>query len=315
MPGCRTRPRPMQPAWLWGKIGDVALYDPSDAVIRPLMTAYWSSQGWREPPAKLDDDALDRLVRSGLMFVDGQKQSHDAWVAESRSAVREVEPAEVGAAFLTSLASHRLDLRSALGSFAVARHLPAHNYSPLHGLCRVCGLSSNQDSDRNVMSFERFKWAGVRRDDLTYVALDLHLFQRAPRLPLSKGDLILGRRLLDAIASAPPDCTAPKLARSLTFIKGNKDERRVLLEILAVAGVLEAPEHPGYRERFVDMSRREHTDAHFEDSTYPLWWLRGRHGVNGAAIREWFPDLFRPAARSTATSQPPARRPRASPHA
>lgn len=212
-------------------------------------------------------------------------------VAESRSAVREAEPAEVGAAFLTSLASHRLDLRSALGSFAVARHLPAHSYSPFQGRCRVCGLSSSQDADRNVMSFERFKWAGVRRDDLTYVALDLKLFRQAPHLPLGKGDLVLGRRLLDAIASVSPDDTAPKLARSLTFIKGNKDERRVLLEILAVAGVLEAPEHPGYRERFVDMSRREHTDAHFEDSTYPLWWWRGHHGVNVDAVSEWFPDL------------------------
>lgn len=281
----------MQPDWLWCKIGDVALYDPSDAVIRPLMTAYWSSQGWREPSAKPDDDALDRLVRSGLMFLDDQTQSHDAWVAESRSAAAEADPAEVGKAFLTSLTSRRLDLRSALGSFAVARHLPTHNYSPLQGHCQVCGLSSNQDSDRNVMSFERFKWGGVRRDDLTYVALDLRLFQRAPRLPLGKSELILGRRLLDAIASAPPDCTAPKLARSLTFIRGNKDERRVLLDILAVAGVLETPEHPGYRERFVDMSRREHTGAHFEDSTYPLWWWRGRHGVNGDAINEWFPDL------------------------
>lgn len=269
----------------------MALYDPSDAAVRPLMKAYWSSQGWREPPAKLDDDSLDRLVRAGLMFVDDQTQSHDAWVAESRSAVWEAEPAEVGAAFLTSLVSHRLDLRSALGSFAVARHLPAHSYSPLQGRCRVCGLSSSQDADLNVMSFERFKWAGVRRDDLTYVALDLKLFRQAPHLPLGKGDLVLGRRLLDAIASAPPDCTAPKLARSLTFIKGNMDERRVLLEILAVAGVLEAPEHPGYRERFVDMSRREHTDAHFEDSTYPLWWWRGRHGVNVDAVSEWFPDL------------------------
>ena len=255
------------------------------------MTAYWSSQGWREPPAKLDQESFDRLVSAGLMFVDDQTRPHDAWVADARSAADGIEPAEVGTAFLTSLASRRLDLRSALGSFAVARHLPTHNYSPNHGRCRVCGLASSQDADRNMMSFERFKWAGVRRDDLTYAALDLELFHRAPRLPLGEGDLVLGRRLLDAIASAPPDFTAPKLARSLSFIKGNKDERRVLLDILAVAGVLETPDHPGYRERFVDMHLREHTDAHFEDSVYPLWWWRGRHGVNLNAVSEWFPDL------------------------
>jgi hypothetical protein len=52
-----------------------------------------------------------------------------------------LSPAEVGEAFLASLTSRRLDLRSALGSYAVARLLPEHSLTPVpyDGSRAICG--------------------------------------------------------------------------------------------------------------------------------------------------------------------------------
>jgi len=52
----------------------------------------------------------------------------------------------------------------------------------MSGACAVCGLNEREvEIDWDVMNFERFKWGGVRRDDLTYVWLDLRQFAAADR--------------------------------------------------------------------------------------------------------------------------------------
>ena len=103
------------------------------------------------------------------------------------SSTREGVPIEdATSCFLASLTSRRLDLRSALSSYVLARRLEQHAFvkGPGHisGACAVCGLNEREvEIDWDVMNFERFKWGGVRRDDLTYVWLDLRQFAAADR--------------------------------------------------------------------------------------------------------------------------------------
>jgi hypothetical protein len=272
--------------------GVVSTYDVSPGAVRPLLSMYWTSDGWREPPVIPVDRDFESAVQAGVMFREIPVRRHDEWVSAVRLAAADLRPEDVGASFVTSLASRRLDLRSALGSFAIARHLPDHEYAPgEQHRCGVCGLASEEDQDRNILNFERFKWGGVRRDDLTYIALDLDLFARAPRLHLSSGDISTGRALLTALVTAAPGDTAVKAAASLTLVKGNKAEREALVEILSVCGVLESREHPGYRTGFVRYDRRESTGAHYEDHFYPMPWWRGRDGISAEAVHEWFPFL------------------------
>jgi hypothetical protein len=115
------------------------------------------------------------------MFDGTYDAPHDEVVDAAIAARDALSEDEVIAAFVSSLTSRRLDLRSALGSFAVARHLKRHAHDPgSSGPCRTCGLRADErDIDRNVMSFERLKWGGVRRDDLVYVAFDLEQFASA----------------------------------------------------------------------------------------------------------------------------------------
>ena len=102
---------------------------------------------------------------------------HDGWVRAAVAAASTVTAQEAAGAFLSSLTTRRLDLRSALGSYALACHLREHPFTIPRDLiydgyapvgpddCAVCGLRGREagEQDLNVFKFERFKWGGVRR--------------------------------------------------------------------------------------------------------------------------------------------------------
>ena len=226
--------------------------------VQTLEHAYWSSAGWRDPPATPPEDELAHAVDAGVMFDGTDDAAHDEVVDAVLAARDALDEDEVRGAFLASLTSHRLDLRSALGSFAVARHLERHAHDPdSSGLCRTCGLRAEQrDIDRNVMSFERFKWGGVRHDDLVYVAFDLERFAAADHPEATSDDRALLGELLDELEAAPPKTTAAKAAAGLLrALKGNKAERAVLIDILGLCSVLQTSEHRGRGEVFPPRDR------------------------------------------------------------
>lgn len=109
---------------------DMSSYDVSAAALRPLMQTFWTSKGWRSSVALPAADVPAAAIRSGVMFDQPRQLGHDGWVEAARAAAAAVSASEISAAFLVSLTTRRLDLRSALGSFAVARHLVAHRYTP-----------------------------------------------------------------------------------------------------------------------------------------------------------------------------------------
>lgn len=165
---------------------------------------------------------------------------HVSGVQRTREVVASTSVESVGAAFAASLSSRRLDLRSALGSYAIGRHLPVHPYDGHADVCATCGLREHTRQDQNVLNFERFKWGGVRRDHLAYVVFDLEQFQSAPKLEPTSADLEILRQLLDLLSAAPTTMTAVQLAAEAQVVPGNRDEREILLELLAVSGVLDA---------------------------------------------------------------------------
>jgi hypothetical protein len=91
-------------------------YDPSPTALKLLFDMYWSAQGWRMPPQQpsVDDHAV--LLAAGLLLPPFDETSHDELVDRVRQLVSVTEQRMVADAFLASLGSRRLDLRSALGS-------------------------------------------------------------------------------------------------------------------------------------------------------------------------------------------------------
>jgi hypothetical protein len=270
---------------------------PDDAIapvdrraLKVLFATYWSPGGWRDgdrpaPPA----EDFEYAKQVGVMF-DPIRLSHDDVVKRARAAVKGVHRRAVADAFIVSLLSHRLELRSALGSFAVFQHFPLHRITPQQKRCSTCGRYSRAEvEDLNVLNFERFKWGGVRHDDPLYDSMDLELFQTMPRARLAPSHVAVLKGLLKAIECAPVGTSSAVLQKRLAKVfKSSKAERDVVIGILGHCGILASAEHPGYMDRFVPWSDRELPARRFVDMDYPACWWKRTEGINRKAIGYWF---------------------------
>lgn len=258
------------------------------------MATFWSSKGRRDKLAWPDPEVMAQAVRAGVMFDAPLHKDHDGWVVAARNAVRPMSAQEAGEAFLASMTSGRLDLRSALGSYAVARHLPEHDLvpEPYTSHCGLCGLYPDEKPvNANTLNFERFKWGGVRREAIYYLAFDLQQFARAPKLVPTAADIAVAQHVIDTLRSLPADTTAAQAAPHLKMIKGNKHHREIVLDILGVSGVLRTASHPGYTDTYIPSANRPAPPQRYVFGHYPTCWWRVGDGINAAALREFLPQL------------------------
>jgi hypothetical protein len=262
-----------------------------EKALRILADTFWSSQGWKSTRVTAPDDfAYAKSV--GVMFDEPISISHDGVISDLVQIVGGLMSTAITDAFLASLTSRQLELRSALGSYAVARFLPEHDFVPQiaqrylgEPSCAVCGLPRrDEEFDLNVLSFERFKWGGVRRDDLGYVWFDLREFAKHDRASPSPEDRQLFRELIEALEALPPSTSAPKAEKALRALQSNKAEREIVLDILGVCGALETPAHHGYSESFVPSHERLLPPLAYIERTYPVCWWKAGDGVNHAAL-------------------------------
>lgn len=278
------------------RVTGVKAKQPFQDALQTLMDTFWSPQGWLRSPSWPREQKFAEAIHAGVMFAAPRVLSHDEWIAAAVEAVSAIEPRRVETAFLASLNTRRLDLRSALGSYAVARNLPLHGFKPRcrggNGRCATCGLYQRPgEMDLNVLNFERYKWGGVRRHEITYVAFDLEQFTAIPPVECTAADRDIARRLISALDNADSDRTAAKVAGELTMIKGNRTERRSMLGTLGVCGVLQSGEHTGYQERFIPDADRKLPARRFVDDPYPVCWWTGADGVNRAALGAFLPSI------------------------
>lgn len=262
--------------------------------VRTLFDTFWSPQGWKLEPEWPEPERFARAIAAGTMFAEPRSASHDDVVESVRALAARMDPRAVADAFVASLTTRRLDHRSALGSYAIATHLPKHRFQEMRepGHCGVCGLHKKTIQDLNVLNFERLKWGGVRRDDCVYIAFDLEQFSRGERVAPDPDALALGRTVLATLRGLPGGTSASQAALLLNAVPGNKAEREVLLDILGVCGILAPAAHPGYSTQFVEYRSRELPDRRFVDRAYPVCWWTASDRVADAAVREVLPSLF-----------------------
>ncbi len=256
-----------------------------------LFTRYWTPGGWKQESDRVTSPEDFAYAKSaGLMFDEDPPVAHDGMVAWVRRAVAGVTQAAVAGAFVASLGSRRLDIRSALGTWVVGRWIKPHAVREQfsHRRCTTCGYYDHSSIDLNILSFERHKWGGVRHTQLEYIAFDLTEFAKAATAAPTAQDREIFRRILDAGSSTPPDGTQADLKKLVAkVLKSNEAERDMVLKILAYCGVLEDPAHRGFAlagmtAAEVEQARRP---AGRSDVDYPLDWWRGRHGVNEGNVR------------------------------
>src|SRR5258708_7882334 len=125
-----------------------------------LIKAYWSADGWRkEEDRKVSSEDFEYAKQAGVMF-DPVVVTHDQLVQRAISILDRLSFGAVVDAFVSSISTRRLYVRSALGSYAVLRHFAAHNLLLSQYSCRVCGFMEFDESDPydlNIYSLIRLK--------------------------------------------------------------------------------------------------------------------------------------------------------------
>ena len=261
-----------------------------------LFSTYWKN-GWIDSKDRvLNADDFEYAKSKGLMF-EPISISHDECIASIVDLVATISKAQIAKGFLSSLTSRRLDLRSSLSSYSMAKHIPAHQYTPVisgtsykEGIatshsytCSICrdvqygvgGAEAYVNTDLNVLNFERIKWGGVRHGNILYMLFDLEQFNNTDIPEPTSDDIFCFKEILKTIEnSAPEDYPSTLEKRLATVIKSSKTERQMLIEILASMGVLK-PSH-------YDRPRRGKNDWVFAE-----YW-RGEDKYSREAIGEYF---------------------------
>jgi hypothetical protein len=262
--------------------------------LKILFTTYWSSKGWKPDGERITSPDDLRYAKLASVMFDPLRLSHGDIVQRAIEIRSRSDSQVIANAFLASLSTRRLDIRSALGSYAVLQHLPPHEHNEQRSACSVCGEynSPQEDLDLSILNFERFKWGGVRHEHPNYAMFDLERFEILDPPSPTEADLTIFLRIVRTIESVPPETTAPQLEKFLRhLLPSNKAERDILVNILGYTGVLTIPEHAGFLNGFVRWDERQLPPNRFVDMGYPACWWRGHHGINDAAVRVWFPTL------------------------
>ena len=191
-----------------------------------LFDTHWSSSGWRSDHQNVNEVDFGYAKSMRTMF-DPVTLGHSEALSHLQGVANKLTERMAADAFLASLSTRRLDWRSVLGSYSVARHMPSHELTAGEGQCRVCGLcEGKRTEDLNVLNFERLKWGGVRHSNPVYGALDMELFlDSAPPAP-NADDLRIFRDLVAAVRDVGTSVSSAALQGHFpASLKSNKAER------------------------------------------------------------------------------------------
>lgn len=225
-----------------------------------LYDTYWKN-GWLDKPFVSPSD-FEYAKSKGLMF-DPFSITHDECIENIHKYTEWISFDAICKAFLSSLSTRRLDLRSAIASYFIARQIRPHKYIPVYlahtydengkiidtsytcGICKsfrygVVGDKEYKNVDINVFNFERLKWGGLRHGDILYTYFDLRMFLDADIDEPNEADIKILRDMINVIRRCKPDENYEALEKKLrNVITSTKEEREYLIEMLACFGILE----------------------------------------------------------------------------
>ena len=273
-----------------------------------LMKAFdYKKVGVRYVQVGITDEEYEQAKQAGIMFPKQATLSHDECMERIAKAVSSITPEDAANAFLYSLSTRALEYRSVLGSYHYAKAIPQHECTELRS-CDICKWDTYNDhtikqeyeNHYDVLSYERYKYGGVRHERAVYALFDMERFLELPKVQHTAEDERILTGIISAAEGLAPSNKAGALQKALTgakLFKSNKNEVDVLLDILGVCGILEDPKHPCYAEDFMSTLNRDPPEL-TNDYSYPLNHWKAEHGVNIARLKEVFggtvePDIWR----------------------
>jgi hypothetical protein len=261
-----------------------------------LFRTYWKN-GWiNDEDRIIKKEDFEYAKSKGLMF-DNITITHDECINGIFEILEKISKEKVSQAFLSSLSNKRLDWRSGISSYFIAKKLTKHTYSKAisgHGYtdgkisstsytCGICrdlkyGIIGNEkyiNYDLNVMNFERIKWGGVRHGELLYTLFDLKIFNTETISEPTDEDINIFKKILETIENSQNNDYPSTLEKRLSeCVQSSKNERKVLIEIMACIEILK----PSSYDRQIRGKN---------DWTYVEYW-RGEDKYNENAVKKYF---------------------------
>lgn len=258
-----------------------------------LLDTYWGSGGWRK--GDISEEDHEYAIAHGVMFKP-IFMSHSETLKSIKELNERIKLTQVAAAFLYSLSTRRLEYRSALGSYIYANSIPEHQ-STDKTYCNICGYSEVEYNEFrrtwDVYNFERVKWGGVRHDHSSYAIFDLIEFEKLPAVEPAEEDIRIFKRIVQVIRSLENGGPRDIEKAISKEIPSNKAEREILLGILGICGIMEAPNHQGYLNDFTPLYHRDAPPiGRANDWHYPISWWKAKNGINEEALYKTFKDFI-----------------------
>lgn len=259
-----------------------------DKGLKILYDTYWNSKGWKDGTVSYEE--FTEAKKEGYMFEYPQSISHRETLERINMIIKNIDAKDVANAFLYSLNSHKLEYRSALGSYWYAISIPEHKTTS-EDHCKICdwykwkSTPNEYDLKRgsNVLNFERYKWGGIRHTKTEYALFDLEQFILLPKVLATKDDMQILKKILDCIPKLEPKNKAGKYRDYIVkqkIIKGNKNEISVLLNILGICGILSSKEYPCYIDNFILADGSRDPIEYNNDFSYPVNKWKASDGIN-----------------------------------
>ena len=240
---------------------------------------------------ELSHAEFEEAKRYNYLFEYPEPKSHKQILDETILMARKIKKEDVANAFLYSLSTRKLEYRSILSSYWYAVSLFPHEQSH-DKRCNICNwfeipqnVSDNYKKKYgyNILNLERFKWGGVRHDQLIYVYLDLKLFLELPKVNPKNEDYKILFNTLSYIDKLQPNNKVGKYSDYIVKHKPfptNKNEVKSFLEILGICGVLSSKKYPCCDEKYIPADSSRDPVEHLNDFLYPVNRWKASDGVN-----------------------------------
>ena len=151
---------------------------------------------------EISKEDFEIAKKEGYMFDYPESLSHEETYKKLNKLLERINPQDVADAFLASLATRKLEYRSALGSYWYARSIPKHEVDSERSGCSYCNWSRWIKNPPewlkirgvNVWNEIRYTYGDICHGKLELAVFDIEEFTKLPKV--SKDDIEEGKKLL-----------------------------------------------------------------------------------------------------------------------